>query len=710
MSVLDVAHAKDAPVLSFIIPFYNVAKYLDRCIASVACQTLRNIEIILVDDCGEDASRGIAEGWAAKDKRIKIITNSENSGAGISRNVGMDAAMGEFVAFVDSDDYIAPDWSQIMLTAAWNTGAEIAVSRAAAVWSDGYIEDYVRGFFEQKFENKVYTDAYGKFRSHTVWGVLLRRDFINSNGLRFLFLRAAEDSEFMYRASAHAKMVVVEPRATYFYVQRGDSLTGGGGKEKRLFIARCQLFAAERLLEYFGECDLPDKADWVMMAQRHMMSGVYGFMVMAAGCPEDYAERPLYQRYKNILLSIDFRKNKYVWPRERKILRMLRLSDTLTEFALLSFIEIGQWFQSGIIARDEADLARGAGRAMPKAYCAFRILKSMWRAVRPRLPRLRRSRFARIDFCTLCCLDCPTCQMRLNNYCERGAGYLTLENFKLFAAKNKHIRQIEITGAGEPFLNPDFVKIIEYADARGIKLSCHAGTNFNAVSDAALEAMVKFGMLYLNVAVDGACQETYSKYRRGGDFDKVIRNIEKLNEFKKKYNSGLPTLSWQYVILPSNDSIAEIKRAKAMAAELDMMIMFLRDWAGYVPKDRLSEIKFETDLRFADVYEHSGGAPNGRRYLPCYQLWKAPQVNWDGRIFGCCVNWYKGFEGNAFTDGLEKCKKMGLYKASQKMLRGGKVCDDSPCFTCRFRMLETIFEKRAFMTRAETYPPEPWFC
>ena len=92
--------------VSVIIPVYNVEKYLDRCITSLVSQSYQKLEIILVEDCTPDGSARICDQWAKRDTRIKVIHKETNEGQGIARNIAMDMATGEYICFIDSDDYI----------------------------------------------------------------------------------------------------------------------------------------------------------------------------------------------------------------------------------------------------------------------------------------------------------------------------------------------------------------------------------------------------------------------------------------------------------------------------------------------------------------------------------------------------------------------------------------------------------------------------
>ena len=114
------------PLISIIVPVYNVEHVLDRCIASLVAQTYPNLEIILVDDGSPDASAGKCDAWNEKDQRIRVI-HQENRGLSEARNTGIDAATGEYLAFVDSDDYVEPEYIESLLSAAQRNNADMVV-------------------------------------------------------------------------------------------------------------------------------------------------------------------------------------------------------------------------------------------------------------------------------------------------------------------------------------------------------------------------------------------------------------------------------------------------------------------------------------------------------------------------------------------------------------------------------------------------------
>ena len=113
------------PRVSVIIPVYNVAPYLPRCLDSVVGQTLRDIEIICIDDCSADGSAAILAEYAAHDSRIKVVPFEQNRGVSAARNAGLDVATGEWIGFVDGDDKIDLDFFEKLYAQASATDADI---------------------------------------------------------------------------------------------------------------------------------------------------------------------------------------------------------------------------------------------------------------------------------------------------------------------------------------------------------------------------------------------------------------------------------------------------------------------------------------------------------------------------------------------------------------------------------------------------------
>ena len=133
---------KNSVLLSVIVPIYNVEKYLDKCIQSIVDQTYSNIEIILVDDGSPDNCPAMCDEWAKRDSRIKVI-HKKNGGLGYARNAGLDVATGVYVAFVDSDDHIAPQMYETLMKKAIEYDIDVVKSGFTREYDSGKVETFI---------------------------------------------------------------------------------------------------------------------------------------------------------------------------------------------------------------------------------------------------------------------------------------------------------------------------------------------------------------------------------------------------------------------------------------------------------------------------------------------------------------------------------------------------------------------------------------
>lgn len=320
------------------------------------------------------------------------------------------------------------------------------------------------------------------------------------------------------------------------------------------------------------------------------------------------------------------------------------------------------------------------------------------------LKRLVASHSVRLEVSSKCQLKCPACPTAkgLNRKGIVGWGNLTLKAFEQFVNANPRIGHIEISNWGEMFLNPRLDEIVKYAYKAGIKLTANNGVNFNSVSDDTLETLVKYRFRRLTISLDGATPATYRDYRRGGELDHVIGNIGKLNQYKRRYGSRYPILTWQFVIFGHNEH--ELARARSLARELGMNFLpkFNTEVWGtqYSPVKNRELVKAESPFGVASVADFR--QEYGREYLiPCQELWLSPQINWDGKLLGCCVNVW-GDYGNVFESGLDGCLTGEKYTYAQKMLLGEvEERGDIPCAQCSFyqnhalkKLLEGTFTRR----------------
>ncbi len=208
------------PLFSIVIPVYNVEQYLSQCIESVVAQTCPDWELILVNDGSRDASGSIADNYAAADSRIRVF-HKPNGGASSARNLGLEKACGEYICFIDSDDWIEPDMLSHFGVTADSINADMYISGATFV-IDG--KPYSRKCYEpfysaDRSETGVKFARQGIFNNGYPWGKLYKTSIIRENGLIFdgnLSLR--QDHMFVFDFLGLARTVAVTGEAPYHYL------------------------------------------------------------------------------------------------------------------------------------------------------------------------------------------------------------------------------------------------------------------------------------------------------------------------------------------------------------------------------------------------------------------------------------------------------------------------------------------------------------
>lgn len=236
-------------LISVIVPIYKVEQYLDKCIQSIVDQTYTDLEIILVDDGSPDNCPQMCDDWAAKDSRIKVV-HKENGGLSDARNAGIAIATGEYISFIDSDDWVEPEFLQVLWNALTRTGAGITDCSTRLVDENGEelsvrgvsnneILDTVSALVRLVNEDRIY---------QTVWNKLYRRDVIGD--IRFEKGKYNEDDYFTYQVFDRAAKVAVVSRAMYNYLQRSGSIMGVGYNPRRLEGLQARVLRMEYLQKY----------------------------------------------------------------------------------------------------------------------------------------------------------------------------------------------------------------------------------------------------------------------------------------------------------------------------------------------------------------------------------------------------------------------------------------------------------------------------
>ncbi len=234
---------------------------------------------------------------------------------------------------------------------------------------------------------------------------------------------------------------------------------------------------------------------------------------------------------------------------------------------------------------------------------------------------------------------------------------------------NPAVDAIELSNCGEVFLNPQLLQILEYAHDKGVSIKLGNGVNLNHVKDEVLEGLVKFQVQTMTCSIDGASAQTYRTYRIGGNFEVVIQNIEKINANKRRYQSDLPQLCRQFVVFGHNEH--EIPVAREMAARLGMVFCTKLTWDSKFSLIRdKAFVRSQTGDESTTREEYE--AAHGEKYLSgiCHQLWDEPQINWNGKVLGCCRNFWGDFGSNAFSEGLIESINNERMAYAREMLSG----------------------------------------
>ena len=262
------------PKISFIIPVYNVAPYLSKCLDSVLAQTMSDIEIICINDGSTDNSGEILQNFAAKDKRIKII-NQSNMGISAARNTGLRAVQSDYVMFVDSDDYISVDMAEKLYKMMISENPDAVICSAECVnrlpkdagadviewqsWLQPWFDEYVKttGVYDVP---KTIKDTF----ISVVWNKLYKTSIIKDYQIEFPLGLIEEDEYWLWAYMIHCKKYAFVNERLYYYIQRsGSIMTTRNGNEKVLDILEIERRIYELVKKYADINDYREiLADW----------------------------------------------------------------------------------------------------------------------------------------------------------------------------------------------------------------------------------------------------------------------------------------------------------------------------------------------------------------------------------------------------------------------------------------------------------------
>ncbi len=214
-------------LISIIVPVYNVEKYLLRCLDSICNQTYNNLEIILVDDGSTDSSGNICDEYALVDSRI-IVIHKNNGGLSSARNVAIDIAIGEYIMFVDSDDYISKDCVEYLLNIIKNNHVEIAIGNYTSTFeNDVFKKGKVSDEKIIRYDGKQlipYLSFGNNTQLVTAWAKLYRRGLFSEIRYPNGFLH--EDEGTTYKLYFNSNAIIVSNKIVYAYYRNPNSIMG----------------------------------------------------------------------------------------------------------------------------------------------------------------------------------------------------------------------------------------------------------------------------------------------------------------------------------------------------------------------------------------------------------------------------------------------------------------------------------------------------
>lgn len=222
-------------VISVIMPVYNVACYLPQAVDSVLSQDYEALEVILIDDGSRDESGAICDAYAARDPRVKVI-HQKNGGAAAAKNAGLRIATGEFLSFVDSDDYLEPGAYRYMTELLRRERVEV-VHCAFRNEYRSHSEDFVLHPGRSKVDTVSYLNRFHKdWTCALLWNKLYRRELFAN--VRFEEGHRIDDEFFTYRGIMNAKAILVDDRIVYHYRRRASSAMNSAKASRQLQFDR----------------------------------------------------------------------------------------------------------------------------------------------------------------------------------------------------------------------------------------------------------------------------------------------------------------------------------------------------------------------------------------------------------------------------------------------------------------------------------------
>lgn len=327
-------------MISVIVPVYNVEEYLRRCVDSILSQTYVDFEMILVNDGSRDSSGRICDDYAELDSRIRVI-HKANGGIGSARNAGLEIAKGEYISFLDSDDWIEPDFFEVLLNLLLKYDADISQVFFIQETRTKQDRDFavVRKKDAQVYDGRdVMGNLFGRltgFRTTVVWNKLYRRELFD--GVRIPENMVFEDEACIHEILYRARRMVVNDSTLYHYTWRDNSLSHQAQPLKYLDLVK----AGEMRLRFFAE---RQEEEYYLEAlnryAKELLRTGQVFYFSKVGGREGY----LGELKEKLAVNMeDFKRNPYMWPENRLLLAFYQVNPALGFWAFGVLGQVKAW-------------------------------------------------------------------------------------------------------------------------------------------------------------------------------------------------------------------------------------------------------------------------------------------------------------------------------------------------------------------------------
>jgi radical SAM protein with 4Fe4S-binding SPASM domain len=282
-----------------------------------------------------------------------------------------------------------------------------------------------------------------------------------------------------------------------------------------------------------------------------------------------------------------------------------------------------------------------------------------------------------IDPANICQLRCPLCPTGAGRL-HYPKGMMTPETFRAVLDRLPSVKRITLFNWGESFLNPRVCEMIRYAADRDVFVQVHSNFSFRK-EDGFFKDLVRSGLNYLSVSIDGATQRTYEKFRVGGDLDLVLSNIEKLVAAKQALNSRTPAMDWKFNV--SRFNAGEVGMARAAAARLGIGFVQTEVTVRDMPDVAFDHSLMERTATWVSTRPEHVHPPEPPR--ACDRLFTTLVVNPDGRVFPCCyVSDERNVFGNLLAESLDEIWNNDKYRYARSLFSNRSYRGPRPDIIC----------------------------